>query len=126
MAREYARGERVADCLKRELASVLQFQARDPRIGMVSITGVAVNRDLSHARVYCTVLGKEDGAAAAESLRALNRAAGFLRSRLARDSGMRSVPSLRFHFDGSVSCGARMEDLIRRAVAADGRADPGR
>ena len=126
MAKEYNRTDRVADYLKRELASLLQFEIRDPRVGMVSITDVTVSRDLGHARVFCTVLGKEDEEQAKESLAALNKAAGFMRTQLSKDSTMRTVPQLRFHFDTSVGRGAYLEDLIERAVAADGdnQSDP--
>ena len=56
---------------------------------------------------------------AGESTEALNKAAGFLRSQLSRDSAMRSVPQLRFYFDASVGRGREMEDLIQRAARAD-------
>ena len=119
MAKEYSRTERVADSLKRELAGLIQFEMRDPRVGMVSITAVQVSRDLSYSKVYCTVMGKEESADAEESIAALNKAAGFLRSQLSRSSSMRTVPQLRFYFDSSVGRGAHMEDLIERAVASD-------
>lgn len=119
MAKEYKRTDRVADHLQRELASLLQFEVRDPRIGMVSITGVDVSKDLGYAKVYCTVLGKEDASQAEEAMAALNKAAGFMRTRMSKDSTMRTVPQLRFFFDNSVGHGAYLEDLIERAVAAD-------
>lgn len=119
MAKEYARTQRVADYLQRELAALIQHEVRDPRVGMVSITGVEVSRDLGHARVYCTVMGSDSGEDARESIEALNKAAGFLRSLLSRDSTMRSVPQLRFYFDTSVGRGRDLEDLIRRATDAD-------
>ena len=50
---------------------------------------------------------------------ALNKAAGFLRSQLSKDSSLRTVPALRFQFDASVGQGRRMEELIERAVSAD-------
>ena len=123
MAREFQRTERVADFLMKELATLLQQEVRDPRIGMVSVTGVNVSRDLAHARVYCTVLGKDDAEAAKESMQALNKAAGFLRTQLSKGSNMRTVPQLRFIFDSSVGHGAYMEELIGKAVASDER-DP--
>jgi ribosome-binding factor A len=119
MAKEYARTQRVADYLQRELAALIQHEVRDPRVGMVSITGVQVSRDLGHARVYYTVMGSESADDASESTQALNKAAGFLRSQLSRDSSMRSVPQLRFYFDSSVGRGRHLEDLIRRAADAD-------
>lgn len=119
MAKEYARTERVADYLQRELAGLIQREVRDPRVGMVSITGVDVSRDLGHARVYYTAIGADSAEDAKESTEALNRASGFLRSQLSRDSNMRSVPQLRFYFDTSVGRGRDLEALIERAAKAD-------
>ena len=109
----------MADYLQRELAALIQHEVRDPRVGMVSITGVDVSRDLAHARVYFTVMGSDSSDEAGESAAALNKAAGFLRSQLSRDSNMRSVPQLRFYFDSSVGRGRELEALIRRAADAD-------
>lgn len=119
MAKEYARTQRVADYLQRELALLIQHEVRDPRIGMVSITGVDVSRDLGHAKVYYTALDSNSSDDASESTEALNRASGFLRSQLSKDSNMRTVPNLRFYFDGSVGRGRNLEDLIQRATDAD-------
>lgn len=119
MAKEYARTQRVADYLQRELAELIQHELRDPRVGMVSVTGVDVSRDLGHAKVYYTVMGSESREEAEATTSALNKAAGFLRSQLSRDSSMRSVPQLRFYFDTSVGRGRDLEDLIQRASEAD-------
>ena len=118
MAKEYSRTQRVADYLQRELAALIQHEVRDPRVGMVSITGVDVSRDLGYAKVYYTVMSSDSGDDASESNEALNKAAGFLRSQLSRDSNMRTVPQLRFIFDTSVGRGRDLEDLIRRADVA--------
>jgi ribosome-binding factor A len=119
MAKEYSRTQRVADYLQRELAGLIQHELRDPRVGMVSITGVNVSRDLGHAKVYFTVLGCDSSEDASDSSEALNKAAGFLRSELSRESTMRSVPQLRFYFDSSVGQGRHLEDLIKQAAEAD-------
>ncbi len=119
MAKEYSRTQRVADYLQRELAQQIQLELRDPRIGMVSITSVDVSRDLGYAKIYFTRLGSDSAEEAKEAAEVLNKAAGYLRTRLSRDSNMRSVPQLRFYFDSSVGRGREMEDLIRRAAEAD-------
>ena len=119
MAREFTRSQRVADYLQRELSGIIQREVRDPRVGMVSVTGVDVSRDIGHAKIHYTVLGADSSEDAKESTEVLNKAAGFLRSQLARDSNMRSVPQLRFYFDSSVGRGRHMEDLIGRASQAD-------
>lgn len=119
MAKEFKRTSRVGDFLKQELAGLIQLEVRDPRVGMVSVTGVEVSRDLSHATVYVTVLGKDSADDAAESIAALNHAAGFLRTQIAKISNARTTPKLRFVFDASIGRGARMSKLIDDAVAAD-------
>ncbi|MDX9874681.1 MAG: 30S ribosome-binding factor RbfA [Spongiibacteraceae bacterium] len=119
MAKEFSRTQRVADFLKQELAGLIQRELRDPRLGMVSVTDVEVSRDLSHARVLVTVLGRESAEEARESLAVLNNASGFLRSQVARVSSARTTPKLRFEFDQSIVRGARISQLIDDAVAAD-------
>lgn len=119
MAREFSRKERVGDYLKRELATHIQRELRDPRLGMVSITAVEVSRDIGHARVYVTVLDCDSEEDAKPSIAVLNRAAGFLRSALARDAAMRTVPGLRFVFDSSIGRGRDLEALIAKATRSD-------
>lgn len=119
MAREYSRNQRVGDFLQQELALLIQRELGDPRVRMVSVTAVEVSRDLSHAKVFFTQLGVDDAEAARETAEVLNKAAGFLRSELARGATMRTVPRLHFRFDESVGRGRAMEDLIREVKAAD-------
>lgn len=119
MAKEYSRTQRVGDFLKRELSTKIQFEIRDPRVGMVSVTDVEVSRDMAHAKVFITVLGKETEEDARESIEALNKAAGFLRSQMARMSNARTTPKLRFFFDSSVVRGQHLSNLIKNAVSED-------
>lgn len=111
--------------LKRELALLIQNEVRDPRVGMVSITGVRVSRDLAHAEIFVTVMNKSGADEAAESLQALNRASGFLRTMLAKQINLRTTPSLKFTYDESVVRGTYLSGLIDQAVASDQRSkDP--
>ena len=119
MAKDYSRTQRIGDSLQQELARLLQFTHSDPRLKMVSVTGVDVSRDLSHAKVFFTQMGVDDAQAAAETTSALDRASGFLRSEIARTATLRTVPKLRFCFDESVGRGRDMETLIRKVRAAD-------
>ena len=119
MAREFSRTHRIRDFLKKELATLIQQEMRDPRVGMVSITDVEVSRDLSHAKVFCTLLGKDSEEEAKESVAVLNQAAGFLRSQIARMNNARTTPRLRFYFDSSVLRGQQLSGLIDKAVSAD-------
>jgi len=118
-----SRLDRIGDLLKQDLALLIQGELRDPRLGMVSVLDVKVSRDLAHADVFVTVLGAEPAAATA----ILNKAAGMLRSLLAKRVNLRKTPKLRFIFDESVERGRRLSALIDEAVARDARAgeDPG-
>ena len=126
--------QRVADQIQRELAMLIQLEISDPRVGMVSITGVDLSRDLAHANVYVTVLNSgvkdaEDGELGKrdaldqleinENLKALNKAAGFLRTLLAKRLKLRTTPKLQFHYDGSIVRGQQLSSLIDEAIAAD-------
>ena len=119
MPKEFSRTQRVGDYLRRELAGFIQTQMRDPRVGMVMVNEVEVSRDLAHAKVFVTVLGKDTEEEAREVLTVLNDAAGFLRSRLAQDSSLRTTPRLHFVFDSSVLRGQKLSNLIDQAVAQD-------
>ena len=104
---------------KREVGALIHRELRDPRIGSVSVVGVDVSRDLSHANIYVTVLGCEDAEAAAPSLVALNGASGHLRSRMAATAELRAMPRLRFFYDRGVSNGRRVEALMRPDMPPD-------
>ena len=92
------------------------MEVKDPEVGLVSVSDVEVSRDLAHAKVYVTVFEAEN---AVESIGALKRASGFLRSRLGQLLRMRNIPELHFLHDDSVEKGSHMDDLIARAVQSD-------
>lgn len=125
MPQEYSRTERVADFLQQELAKLLLHSVRDPRAEFVSVTAVDVSRDLRHAKVYFTKLGIDSKEQAEDVAAVLNRAAGFLRSEIARDSTLRTIPKLSFAFDESVGRGRDMEALLSRAREADAHLSTG-
>jgi len=119
MAREFERTERVAHFLHKELARLLQSTVRDPRVAYVNITGVEVSRDLSHAKVFFTLMDDASPAEREEVSTVLTKVSGFLRSELAKASTMRTVPRIAFRFDESVGRGRDMETLLREARRAD-------
>ncbi len=119
MPREFNRSQRVADFVQKELAQLIQHSVRDPRIGMVDVTGVEVTRDLSYAKVFVTFPGKQEDVEITLAVQALNHAAGFLRTQLARHSAMRSTPRLRFEFDSSIRRGSELTKLIDSVVEQD-------
>ncbi|ACV25727.1 MULTISPECIES: 30S ribosome-binding factor RbfA [Kangiella] len=114
-----ARAKRVADQIQRDLAVLLQREMKDPRLGIVTVSGVEVTSDLQNAKVFVTFLGKDEEQEIKQALEVLTGAAGFLRSQLAKSIRMRSVPSLRFLFDKSIVEGQKMTSLIDKAISED-------
>jgi ribosome-binding factor A len=114
MAKEFARHQRVAEQLQRELADLLQFEVKDPRVSMVTITEVEVTGDLAHAKVYYSAPENSP-----ELVLGLNKASGFLRTQLSHRMLMRTVPQLHFVHDASIERGMRLSRLIDAAVAKD-------
>lgn len=117
MPRDFSRSRRVGEQMQRELASLIRTQIKDPRLGMVTLSGVEVSRDLGHAKVYFTVLGDDESKQ--KSLDVLTHAAGFLRKELGREMKLRTVPELHFHYDTTLDQGMRLDALISKAVAED-------
>lgn len=116
MPKDYPRGRRIADQIQRELSEIIRMELKDPRVGLITITDVEVTQDNEHAKVFFTALGEPVQQEAAE--RALNHAAGFLRSSLAKVMKLRIVPQLRFTYDVSVERGVRLSNLIDEAIAS--------
>jgi len=99
--------------IQREISGLIRLELRDPRVGMITITSVDVSPDMSHAKVFFTLLEKDY---LDETLAGLKRAAGFLRSQLARRLEMYTTPELRFEYDESVERGDRLSRLIDDAL----------
>jgi len=120
MPKDFSRTQRIADAIQRELSELFRMELRDPRVGLVSITGVEVSRDLAHAKVFVNfVTAPLDGDEHKEAMAALNGAAGFLRSQLARRIELRTTPALRFHYDATSEKGQKLSALIDYARHRD-------
>ena len=104
------RPEQMAETVRQVLTEALAREVRDPRVGFVTITGVLVSNDLSHARVLVSVPG--DDGEKTRALEGLQSAAGFLRSRAARSLTTRSVPELHFELDRGLEHAARINELL--------------
>ena len=113
--RDFARTDRVAEQIRRELAELIRLEVKDPRVRMVTLNEVEVSADYSHARVYYTALEGESD----KLQQGLERASGFLRSQLAHVMKLRVTPQLHFIYDTSVERGSRLSQLIDDAVASD-------
>lgn len=117
--RESGRDLRVADFIRDEIASIIQREMRDPRVGLVSVNEVRVSRDLSYADVYVSSLQADTDAARQTLIEVLNKASGYFRSELAKRHTMRTTPKPRFHYDELMERGPRLEALIEKAVRED-------
>ena len=105
-----ARARRLADRIREELAEILRREAADPRLALVTVTDVVVDREFSQATIYLSTTDPERSPE--EVVQAFGRASGFLRRELAARIQLRSFPRLRFRWDPSPEHGARIEDLL--------------
>jgi ribosome-binding factor A len=115
----FARTDRIAQQMQREIAELVRLQINDPRVRLVTITGVEVAGDYSHAKVFFTRMdGKQE-----EAQQGLESASGFMRSQLAHSIKLRIMPQLHFVYDTSVERGSNLSQLIDQAIASDHQHD---
>jgi ribosome-binding factor A len=114
-----ARARRMSGRIKQIVATVIERQIKDPRLGMVTITDVRITGDLHDATVFYTVFGDEDDRVA--SAAALESAKGVLRSEVGRQTGVRFTPSLTFILDALPDNARQLDDLLAVAAAEDAK-----
>ena len=102
---------RVGEQIKKEISQIIQYDMKDPRIGFVTVTAVKVSGDLSQATVYISILGNQD--AVRDSLLALEKAKGHIRSEIGKRIRLRHTPELIFKIDESIAYGNKIEGLLR-------------
>jgi ribosome-binding factor A len=105
------RPERLAALLQETLAEALAKQVKDPRVGFVTLTGVTVSPDGSHATIRVSVMGSE--AEKTRALAGLDHARGFLRSHLAHELALRVTPELHFLLDRGIEHAQRIDRILR-------------
>jgi ribosome-binding factor A len=104
------RPEQIGETVRQVVADALVHEVRDPRVGFVTVTGVRVTNELSHATVQVSVMGEE--ADKIRALEGLRSAAGFLRSLLTKALTTRTVPELHFELDRGLEKAARINQLL--------------
>jgi ribosome-binding factor A len=104
------RQQRVADRIRSELSELLLRDAKDPRLALVTVTDVTIDREFELARIYVNALGAEERRL--EVMEALEHAKGYLRSQLGARIALRRAPDLRFHWDPSLEHGERISELL--------------
>ena len=114
---DVARARRMAGRIKQIVASTIEMQIKDPRLGMVTITDVRLSGDLHDATLFYTVLGSDDERQ--YSAQALESAKGVLRSEVGRQTGVRFTPTLTFILDSLPDDSKHIEELLAVAARAD-------
>lgn len=114
------RGVRVADQIQRDLAEIIAYELKDPRVGMITITEVQVTPDYAHAKVFFTTL-VDNPDAVQNTLSGLRKAGGFIRGQLGRRLTIHTIPELHFVHDTSTARGIELSKLIDEANATRAR-----
>ena len=106
------RSDRVGDLILEFISQLLAREVNDPRVGVVTLTGAQVSKDLKHATIYFSILveGQEKEAV----LAGLRSATGFIRTRIGRELKLRYVPTLEFVHDETQATAQRIEELLRQ------------
>jgi ribosome-binding factor A len=108
----YKRSKRVSDLLRKEIADIIMYKLKDPRIGFVTVTGVDVTDDIKIARVYVSILKDDERKTTVDIL---NSAKSFIRSELSKRLRMKFIPSIEFRLDTSIEYGDKIERLLKEA-----------
>lgn len=105
------RAFRLAESIKIEVSQIIRENIKDPRLGFVTVTDVEVADDLRYAKIFVSIMGKEDEVKT--SMDVLNRASGFIRSEIGKILRIRYVPEITFKYDQSIEHGAHISKLLR-------------
>ena len=104
------RTDRIAEEIKKELSYMIQNELKDPRInGLISVTKVLVTKDLKYCKIFVSMLGTKDTAAA---MQALESGAGYVRREVGSKVRMHSTPEIKFELDDSMEYGAHIQNII--------------
>lgn len=107
----YKRSQRVSDLVREEIADLIMYKLKDPRIGFVTVTGVEMTPDLKSARVFVSILNEEDREI---SMEVLNSSKSFIRSALGKRLRLKFIPSIDFKLDTSIDYGFRIDGLLKK------------
>ena len=119
--KSFSRRDRVSEQIRRELAELIRTELKDPRVGLVSITGVEVSADYAHAKIFFSSMSGREHLDSV--LAGLQKASGFLRRELGKRITIHSTPQLHFVFDESLERGADLSKLIQEAVSISKASD---
>jgi ribosome-binding factor A len=109
------RAFRLAESIKEEVSKIIREDLKDPRVGFVTVTDVEVADDLRYAKIFVSIMGNEE--VVKNSMEALTRASGYIRSELGKIIRLRFVPEITFKYDHSIEHGAHISKLLREVGA---------
>lgn len=109
---------RVDEAIRQVIGDALATDLKDPRVGFVTVTDVKTSSDLSHARVYVSVLGEAH--TREDTLAGLRSAHGYLQSRIARELKLKRTPTLEFSYDDTTDRAMRLDALIEAELETGG------
>ena len=123
MAKEFSRSQRVSQEMQKEIALILQREIKDPRVGMATVSGIELSRDLAYAKVFVTFLNvltdNADPDTVKNGIKALQDASGYIRTLLGKAMRLRIVTELTFAYDNSLIEGMRMSNLVTNVIKND-------
>lgn len=112
MSHSYKRSDRVSDLILKEISYMIaKGEIKDPRVESISITGIRLSDDLSHARIFFTPM--LDIADKNELLQGLNSAKGFIKTRLSKKLRLKKFPKIEFEYDDFIDQSQRLDQVIR-------------
>lgn len=112
----YKRSQRVSDLIREEIADILMYRLKDPRIGFITVTGVDMTSDLKFAKVFVSILKEEEREL---TLEILNSAKNFIRSALSKRLRMKFIPNVEFRLDTSIEYGYKIDKLLKEIKDKD-------
>ena len=111
MQKNNNRFERINEELRKEISNIISFELKNPNAtGLISITKVKVTNDLKFAKVYVSVLNSKN---VKDTLAALKKSSGFIRSEIAKRVNLRQTPELIFELDDSMEYGAKIDTILK-------------
>ncbi len=112
----YKRSDRVGDLIREEVADLIMYRLKDPRIGFVTVTGVEMTADLKLARVFVSIMKEEEREL---TLEILNSSRNFIRANLSKRLRMKFIPAIEFRLDTSIEYGFKIDKLLKEIKDKD-------
>ncbi len=112
-----SRADKVAEALKKEISSIIQFELKDPRLGFITVTRLILTTDLRYAKVYYSILGSEPQKK--NTIDALESARGYMRKLVGERVKLRFVPEIIFKLDKSVEYSIHIQEELEKIKKED-------